>query len=85
MFRAASRRPARSTCDDRGMTTPDSIDVATWARRETFEYYRHQVPCTYAITVEIVRITPDPCAIMCRDTAFAVTKFVCRYPTTGCR
>lgn len=35
------------------MTIPDPIDVATWARRETFEYYRHRVPCTYAITVEI--------------------------------
>ncbi|GAA1059896.1 CatA-like O-acetyltransferase [Agromyces bracchium] len=35
------------------MATPDPIDLDTWTRRETFEYYREQVPCTYAITVEI--------------------------------
>lgn len=35
------------------MATPEPIDLDTWARRETFEYYRDQVPCTYAITVEI--------------------------------
>ncbi|SFR71183.1 chloramphenicol O-acetyltransferase type A [Agromyces sp. CF514] len=37
------------------MTTPAPVpvDLETWPRRETFEYYRHQVPCTYAITVEL--------------------------------
>ena len=35
------------------MTRPDPIDVTAWNRRETFEHYRHRVPCTYAITVEI--------------------------------
>jgi chloramphenicol O-acetyltransferase type A len=35
------------------MTTPEPIDLSTWTRRETFEYYREQVPCTYAITVEV--------------------------------
>ncbi|HEX6953744.1 MAG TPA: CatA-like O-acetyltransferase [Agromyces sp.] len=35
------------------MSTPDAIDLDTWTRRETFEYYREQVPCTYAITVEV--------------------------------
>ncbi|WP_394550578.1 CatA-like O-acetyltransferase [Agromyces sp. MMS24-JH15] len=35
------------------MTTPEPIDLATWPRRETYEYYRHRVPCTYAITVEL--------------------------------
>jgi chloramphenicol O-acetyltransferase type A len=35
------------------MTGPDLIDLATWPRREAFEHYRHRVPCTYAITVEI--------------------------------
>jgi chloramphenicol O-acetyltransferase type A len=32
---------------------PEPIDLDAWPRRETFEYYRHRVPCTYAITVEI--------------------------------
>ncbi|MGI9822862.1 CatA-like O-acetyltransferase [Agromyces sp. Marseille-Q5079] len=35
------------------MTRPEPIDVTGWNRRETFEYYRHRVPCTYAITVEL--------------------------------
>ncbi|MEF3402281.1 CatA-like O-acetyltransferase [Agromyces sp. CCNWLW203] len=35
------------------MTAPDLIDLAAWSRREAFEHYRHRVPCTYAITVEI--------------------------------
>ncbi len=35
------------------MILPEPIDLETWTRRETFEYYREQVPCTYAITVEI--------------------------------
>jgi chloramphenicol O-acetyltransferase type A len=35
------------------MTTPEPIDVAAWTRREAFEHYRHRVPCTYAITVEL--------------------------------
>lgn len=35
------------------MSMPDPIDLSTWKRRETFAYYREQVPCTYAITVEI--------------------------------
>ena len=29
------------------------IDLATWPRREHFEHYRHVVPCTYAMTVEL--------------------------------
>lgn len=36
-----------------GMTTPDPIDMSTWARREHFENYMHTVPCTYALTVEM--------------------------------
>ncbi|AZS43713.1 Chloramphenicol acetyltransferase 2 [Microbacterium oleivorans] len=35
------------------MILPEPIDLETWTRRETFEYYRERVPCTYAITVEI--------------------------------
>ena len=35
------------------MSTAEPIDLETWTRRETFEYYRREVPCTYAITVEI--------------------------------
>lgn len=35
------------------MVLPEPIDLQTWGRRETFEHYREQVPCTYAITVEI--------------------------------
>lgn len=35
------------------MMLPEPIDLDTWTRRETFEYYREQVPCTYAVTVEI--------------------------------
>jgi chloramphenicol O-acetyltransferase type A len=35
------------------MGTVTSIDAATWARREQFEYYSHRVPCTYALTVEL--------------------------------
>ncbi|MGH3705621.1 MAG: CatA-like O-acetyltransferase [Agromyces sp.] len=35
------------------MTSPDPIDLDTWPRREAFVHYRDQVPCTYAITVEI--------------------------------
>ncbi|WP_448808882.1 CatA-like O-acetyltransferase [Agromyces bauzanensis] len=35
------------------MSAPEPIDLSSWPRRETFEYYREQVPCTYAITVEI--------------------------------
>ncbi|MFS0910807.1 CatA-like O-acetyltransferase [Microbacterium sp. 179-I 3D2 NHS] len=29
------------------------IDIENWRRREWFEHYRHSVPCTYAITVEL--------------------------------
>lgn len=35
------------------MSIPDPIDLDNWARREAFEHYREQVPCTYALTVEI--------------------------------
>ncbi len=35
------------------MSVPEPIDLDTWTRREMFEHYREQVPCTYAITVEI--------------------------------
>ena len=30
-----------------------TIDQSTWNRRQSFHHYRHRVPCTYAITVEI--------------------------------
>jgi len=33
--------------------TPTPIDLDTWPRREAFEHYRHRVPCTYAMTVEL--------------------------------
>ncbi|MFL0564638.1 CatA-like O-acetyltransferase [Microbacterium sp. 179-I 1D1 NHS] len=35
------------------MILPEPIHLETWTRRETFDYYRNQVPCTYAITVEV--------------------------------
>ncbi len=35
------------------MTTPVPIDLETWPRRPHFEHYRHRVPCSYAMTVEI--------------------------------
>lgn len=35
------------------MPTPTPIDLDTWPRREAFDHYRHRVPCTYAITVEL--------------------------------
>ena len=35
------------------MQNPAPIDLADWPRRQHFEHYRHVVPCTYAITVEI--------------------------------
>lgn len=35
------------------MTLPEPIDLELWTRRETFEHYREDVPCTYAVTVEV--------------------------------
>lgn len=35
------------------MTEPVPIDLATWPRRPHFEHYRHRVPCSYAMTVDI--------------------------------
>jgi len=32
---------------------PVPIQLDTWPRREHFEYYRHSVPCTYSMTVEL--------------------------------
>lgn len=32
---------------------PTPIDLDAWPRREAFEHYRHRVPCTYAMTVEL--------------------------------
>ncbi|MFE6964194.1 CatA-like O-acetyltransferase [Agromyces sp. NPDC057679] len=33
--------------------SPTPIDLDSWPRREAFEHYRHRVPCTYAMTVEL--------------------------------
>lgn len=35
------------------VSQPEPIDPATWNRAELFAYYRTEVPCTYAITVEV--------------------------------
>lgn len=35
------------------MDTPEPLDLASWTRREHFEYYREAVPCKYALTVEL--------------------------------
>ncbi|WP_415648785.1 CatA-like O-acetyltransferase, partial [Stackebrandtia soli] len=35
------------------MSSLRRIDRDSWPRREHFAHYRHRVPCTYAITVEI--------------------------------
>ncbi|WOP17559.1 type A chloramphenicol O-acetyltransferase [Raineyella sp. LH-20] len=29
------------------------LELSTWSRREYFEHYRHRVPCTYALTVDL--------------------------------
>lgn len=35
------------------MVSPIPIDVERWPRRQLFEHYRHAVPCTYSMTVEL--------------------------------
>lgn len=35
------------------MIAPEPIDLDTWPRRETFDYYRDRVPCTYAVTIDV--------------------------------
>lgn len=35
------------------MDTPTLIDTNAWPRRQHFEHYRHVVPCTYGMTVEL--------------------------------
>ncbi|MFF2653709.1 type A chloramphenicol O-acetyltransferase [Streptomyces sp. NPDC058045] len=35
------------------MDAPIPVDLARWPRRQHFEHYRHRVPCTYSMTVEV--------------------------------
>lgn len=35
------------------MHEPTPIHLDTWSRRQHFEHYRHSVPCTYSMTVEL--------------------------------
>jgi chloramphenicol O-acetyltransferase type A len=45
------RTPDAATAEDQDVATP--IDLEAWPRAEHFEHYRHAVPCSYAMTVEL--------------------------------
>lgn len=35
------------------MSAPELLDLDAWPRREHWQHYRHRVPCSYAMTVEL--------------------------------